>query len=61
MVRAHLKRGLVEPVRWEASMREATRQLHGHSAYVETGPGKQLKAMMRRIDQDAWGKMSVLE
>ena len=42
-------------------MEEATKPFHFHTAYIETGPGKQLKAMMRRIDQDAWGKMSVLE
>jgi hypothetical protein len=33
----------------------------GHAQYVEPGPGKQLKAMMRRIDQDAWTKTITLE
>jgi hypothetical protein len=42
-------------------MGEATKAEHLHTAYVETGPGKQLKMMMRRIDQAAWGKMTVLE
>ena len=56
-----LKRQLVEPVRWEQAMEEATKPFHNHTAYIETGPGKQLKAMMRRIDQEAWGKMTVLE
>ena len=60
-IRALLKRQLVEPVRWEQSMAEATKPFHFHTAYIETGPGKQLKAMMRRIDQDAWSKMTVLE
>ena len=60
-IRALLKRQIVEPVRWEQSMELATAKYHMHSGFVETGPGKQLKAMMRRIDQDAWGKMMVLE
>ena len=33
----------------------------GCTQYVEAGPGKQLKAMMRRIDQDAWGKCITLD
>ena len=33
----------------------------GCRQYVEAGPGKQLKAMMRRIDQECWGKMTVLD
>ena len=60
-VRALLKRQLVEPVRWEQQMEEVCKGYHFHTAYIETGPGKQLKAMMRRIDQDAWAKMTVLE
>mgnify|MGYP003304234416 CR=1 FL=1 len=31
------------------------------SPWRKTGPGKQLKAMMRRIDQNAWNKMITLE
>ena len=60
-IRQLLKRQLVEPVRWEQSMEEATRLMHGHTGYIETGPGKQLKAMMRRINRDAWNKMIVLD
>jgi len=60
-IRALLKRQIVEPVRWEQCMREATKSSHGHAGYIESGPGKQLKAMMRRIDQEAWSKMIVLE
>ena len=60
-IRSLLKRQLVEPVRWEQMMDEALKPFHNHTAYIETGPGKQLKAMMRRIDQDAWGKMTNLE
>jgi len=60
-IRTLLKRQIVEPVRWEQSMEEATKLMHGHTGYIETGPGKQLKAMMRRINQDAWSKTIVLE
>lgn len=60
-VRELLKRQLVEPVMWEQQMEEAVKGWQRISAFIETGPGKQLKAMMRRIDQDAWGKMTVLE
>jgi len=60
-IRTLLKRQIVEPVRWEQSMDEATKLMHGHTGYIETGPGKQLKAMMRRINQEAWNKMIVLD
>ena len=60
-IRSLLKRQLMEPVRWEQCMEEVTKPFHNHTAYIESGPGKQLKAMMRRIDQDAWGKMTTLE
>ena len=33
----------------------------GIASYIEPGPGKQLKAMMRRIDQNAWNKTTTLE
>ena len=60
-IKTLLKRQLVEPVRWEQQMDEVCKGYHFHTGYIETGPGKQLKAMMRRIDQDAWSKMTVLE
>jgi len=60
-IRTLLKRQLVEPVRGEAQMLEAIKPMHCIAGFIETGPGKQLKAMMRRIDQDAWSKMIVLE
>ena len=49
-----LKRQLLEPVRWEQGTKDLV--AGGHSQYIEPGPGKQLKAMMRRIDPDAWSK-----
>jgi len=54
-----LKRQLLEPVKWEQGTKYLISQ--GHSQYVEPGPGKQLKAMMRRIDQNAWNKTITLE
>ena len=58
-IKSLLKRQLLEPVKWE----QGTKDLipGGHSQYVEPGPGKQLKAMMRRIDQASWNKMITLE
>jgi [acyl-carrier-protein] S-malonyltransferase len=58
-IKSLLKRQLLEPVKWEQGTKDLI--TGGHSQYVEPGPGKQLKAMMRRIDQDAWSKMITLE
>ena len=58
-IRSLLKRQLLEPVKWEQGTLDLIKL--GHSQYVEPGPGKQLKAMMRRIDQDAWNKTITLE
>jgi [acyl-carrier-protein] S-malonyltransferase len=58
-IKSLLKRQLLEPVRWEQGTKDLIAS--SHSQYVEPGPGKQLKAMMRRIDQDAWNKTITLE
>jgi len=58
-IKTLLKRQLLEPVKWEQGTQDLIKL--GHAQYVEPGPGKQLKAMMRRIDQDAWGKTITLE
>ena len=58
-IKSLLKRQLLEPVKWEQGTKDLI--TGGHSQYVEPGPGKQLKAMMRRIDQDAWNKTITLE
>ena len=58
-IKTLLKRQLLEPVRWEQGTKDLV--AGGHSQYIEPGPGKQLKAMMRRIDQDAWNKTITLE
>ena len=57
-IRSLLKRQMLEPVKWEQTIRSL---LDGHSEYLEPGPGKQLKAMLRRIDQKAWGLTEVIE
>eukprot|EP00310_Coccolithus_braarudii_P015220 CAMPEP_0183332486 /NCGR_PEP_ID=MMETSP0164_2-20130417/1627_1 /TAXON_ID=221442 /ORGANISM="Coccolithus pelagicus ssp braarudi, Strain PLY182g" /LENGTH=469 /DNA_ID=CAMNT_0025501209 /DNA_START=62 /DNA_END=1471 /DNA_ORIENTATION=+ len=58
-IKTMLKRQMLEPVKWE----QGTKHLLtlGCNQYVEPGPGKQLKAMMRRIDPDAWSKTITLD
>merc|ERR1712228_140818 len=58
-IRALLKRQMLEAVKWE----QGTQHLIGLGCtqYVEPGTGKQLKAMMRRINNDAWTKTITLE
>ena len=58
-IKTLLKRQLLEAVRWEQGTKDLITL--NHAQYVEPGPGKQLKAMMRRIDQNAWNKMITLE
>jgi len=58
-IRGLLKRQLCEPVKWEQGTKDLVTL--GCTSYVEPGPGKQLKAMMRRIDNDAWSKTTTLE
>jgi len=54
-----LARQLVSVVQWEPSVRMMIRQ--GLSEFYEVGPMKQLKAMMKRIDQNAWGQTTNVE
>jgi len=58
-IKTLLKRQMIEPVKWE----QGTLDLIGLGCkeYIEPGPGKQLKAMMRRIDQDTWKKTVALD
>merc|ERR1711972_712602 len=46
---------LVSPVMWEQSMKQAVKD--GVKEFVECGPSKQLKAMMKRIEPKAAEKM----
>ena len=49
---ALLARQLVEPVRWEGSVQALIRA--GKTELFELGPGAQIKAMVKRIDQAVW-------
>merc|ERR1712187_1048998 len=48
-----LKRQVVSSVLWEPSIRLMIQD--GISEFYECGPMKQIKAMMKRIDQKVWG------
>jgi len=48
----NLKMQLTSSVLWEPSMQRVIKQ--GCTEYYECGPMKQLKAMMKRIDQKVW-------
>eukprot|EP00930_Biecheleria_cincta_P034003 TRINITY_DN23534_c0_g1_i1.p1 TRINITY_DN23534_c0_g1~~TRINITY_DN23534_c0_g1_i1.p1 ORF type:complete len:1175 (+),score=200.14 TRINITY_DN23534_c0_g1_i1:265-3525(+) len=54
-----LTRQLCSPVLWEPSVRAMLKD--GLEEFYEVGPGKQLKAMMKRIDQSAWNNTTSLE
>jgi len=41
-----------QPVLWQQTVEEMLK--NGITEFYECGPMKQLKAMMKRIDQDAW-------
>ena len=47
-----LARQLVEPVQWEATLRALIAA--GKSEMFELGPGAQIKAMTKRIDNPIW-------
>eukprot|EP00930_Biecheleria_cincta_P074998 TRINITY_DN62197_c0_g1_i1.p1 TRINITY_DN62197_c0_g1~~TRINITY_DN62197_c0_g1_i1.p1 ORF type:complete len:420 (+),score=101.88 TRINITY_DN62197_c0_g1_i1:36-1262(+) len=55
-----MKRQLVKPVLWERTISELIRECRVEEWY-EVGPSKQLKAMMKRIDQEAWKKTKNIE
>jgi len=48
----NLKKQLTSPVLWEPSCKKMINA--GITEYYECGPMKQLKAMMKRIDQNVW-------
>ena len=51
-IRDSLALQVTRPVRWEAVVRSMT-QDNANVQFCEVGPGKQLKAMLRRIDREA--------
>jgi len=58
-MRALLKRQVVEPVAWEAGMKNLIAM--GVTRIYETGPGMQLRAMLKRIDTAAYDTASVMQ
>jgi len=50
---------IVSPVLWDTLMKRMIAD--GVTEFIEVGPGKQLKSMMRRIDPQAWKSMSNFE
>lgn len=56
-IRSLLARQLVEPVLWEESLRHIIVD-KGKTNLVELGPGNQIKAMVRRMDQIVWKNFS---
>eukprot|EP01025_Chloroclados_australasicus_P047430 TRINITY_DN5308_c1_g1_i2.p2 TRINITY_DN5308_c1_g1~~TRINITY_DN5308_c1_g1_i2.p2 ORF type:complete len:531 (+),score=73.37 TRINITY_DN5308_c1_g1_i2:121-1713(+) len=53
-----LGRQLVEPVRWQDILQNLIGQ--GKNKFVELGPGQQVKAMVKRMDVDAWKAFKVV-
>ena len=51
-IRAMLARQLCEPVEWEASL--GGLRDSGMTRFVECGPGQQIKAMVKRVDNALW-------
>ena len=51
-IRELLPRQLVEPVRWEGTLRALVAA--GKTQLHELGPGQQIKAMVKRIDNSVW-------
>jgi [acyl-carrier-protein] S-malonyltransferase len=50
-LRGILARQVVEPVRWEATLRQLLEQ--GIRSFYEVGPGKVLRGLLKRIDRQA--------
>jgi [acyl-carrier-protein] S-malonyltransferase len=53
---SELKQQICSPVLWEASVKNMIKD--DVKEFYECGPAKQLKAMMKRIDQNAWSNTS---
>jgi [acyl-carrier-protein] S-malonyltransferase len=56
-----MKKQLTSTVLWEDSVKEMIKELGPDADWYECGPMKQMKAMMKRIDQPAWKKMTNIE
>lgn len=56
---ALLKKQLTNPVLWDASVKAIIKE--GITEFYEVGPMKQIKAMMKRIDNTAWKATTNIE
>lgn len=57
-----LKRQFTKPVQWEPLLKEMIKEIKDPAcAFYECGPSKQLKQMMKRVDQNAWKNMENYE
>lgn len=52
-VRESLTQQIISPVRWEQSMNHMIEN-YGSGNYIEIGPGRQLKTIMKRISKEAF-------
>jgi [acyl-carrier-protein] S-malonyltransferase len=59
-IRDLLVKQLKSPVHWEQTIKEMISQDHV-GAFIDAGPGSQLKTMMRSIDKKAFSKTTVLD
>jgi len=55
----NLQKQLTNPVKWDSSIKEIIKE--DVKEFYEVGPMKQLKAMMKRINQDYWKPMKNIE
>ena len=59
-IRSLLAEQMISGVQWEKSMKHMMSE-YAPKEYYETGPGKQLRAMLRKIDNDAFKACTVME
>jgi len=55
-IKSNLPKQLVTSVHWQQTMEKFARS--GLEAYIEPGPGQQLKAMLKRVSADEAGKLT---
>lgn len=53
-IRTQLAEQVTKPVLWEMSIRNMIKDSCSESVFIELGPGKQLKAMLKRISRDSF-------
>lgn len=57
-IRVHLAEQITRPVLWEGTVQNMIEREGGESelSFVEVGPGRQLRAMLKRINKDSFRK-----